>query len=155
MEHLLHWHKQIIIMTDAINTLLRLNLDASKGYEFAASSIENENFRHFLEAYSRKRKRYAEELSEIVTQLRGKPNLNTTIKGDLHKALMEFRKSVTSSIDAALLEECVRGEGEAIEQYKKVLSVDKLSRDHRQTLMTQFDKIKAAKKTMEELERVV
>jgi len=66
-----------------------------------------------------------------------------------------LRESVSPVSDSALLDECVRGEGEAISQYKKVLETNDLKPQLRRLIMTQFDKIRAARNTMQELERVV
>jgi uncharacterized protein (TIGR02284 family) len=142
-------------MTDLLNMLLSVNLDASKGYSYAVEKIENDNFRNFLKSYADRRKRYADELEKEILKLGKEHRSHTTMLGEVHEALMKIREAVPRAHDSALLEECVRGEGEAIAQYEKVLKTDKLNPDLRQLIMTQFDKIKAARSTMEELERVV
>jgi len=142
-------------MVDLLNRLLRINLDASKGYAYAAEKIKNDNFRNFLISYADRRKHYAEELKGAILNLGGHVHENTTLLGELHQAFMKLRESVSPASDSALLDECVRGEGEAITQYKKVLRTDDLNPDLRQLIMTHFNKIRAAQSTMEELERVV
>jgi uncharacterized protein (TIGR02284 family) len=142
-------------MTDLLNKLLRINLDASSGYAYAAEKIENDNFRNFLKSYAERRKRYAEELKKEIVLQGVKAQSDTSLLGEVHQAFMKIRESVSIDHDTALLDECVRGEGEAITQYEKVLKTDRLSTELRQLITTQFDKIRAARSTMEELERVV
>ncbi|MGB6036817.1 MAG: PA2169 family four-helix-bundle protein [Cryomorphaceae bacterium] len=142
-------------MIDLLNKILQTNLDASAGYAFAAEEIENDNFRNFLKSYAARRKRYADELEAEIVKLGGKSQSDTSLLGEVHQAFMKIREAVSINHDAALLDECVRGEGEAISQYEKVLKTDKLNTDLRQLIMTQFDKVRAARSTMEELERVV
>ncbi len=142
-------------MIDLLNKLLQINLDASEGYAYAAEKIENDNFRNFLKSYATRRKRYADELKAEIKKLDGKAHSDTSILGEVHKVFMKIREVVSIDHDSALLDECIRGEGEAISQYEKVLKTDLLNADLRQLIMTHFDKIKAARSTMEELERVV
>ncbi|MCZ4407444.1 PA2169 family four-helix-bundle protein [Cryomorphaceae bacterium 1068] len=142
-------------MTDILNNLLKVNLDAAKGYSYAAENIKNDNFRHFLKTYADQRKRYAEELKQEILDLGGEPVENTSLLGDLHQALVKIKDSVSSDKDEALLEECSRGEGEAIAQYEKVIETEPFSTELRKLIMTQYDKIRAARSTMDELARVV
>ncbi len=142
-------------MIDLLNKLLQINLDASAGYAYAAEKIENDNFRNFLKSYATRRKRYADELEAEIIKMGGKAQSDTSLLGEIHRALMKIRDAVSTDHDSALLDECVRGEGESISQYEKVLKTDLLNAELRQLIMTQFDKIRAARSTMEELERVV
>lgn len=142
-------------MIDLLNKLLRVNLDASQGYAYAAEKIDNDNFRNFLLSYANRRNHYAEELKAAIAESGGETHESTTLLGELHQAFMKLRESVSPVSDSALLDECVRGEGEAISQYKKVLETNDLKPQLRKLIMTQFDKIRAARSTMQELERVV
>jgi len=142
-------------MIDLLNRILQINLDASAGYAYAAEKIENDNFRNFLKSYAARRKRYANDLEAEIVKMGGKPQSDTSLFGEIHQAFMKIRETVSTEHDAALLDECVRGEGEAISQYEKVLKTDMLNTELRQLITTQFDKVRAARSTMEELERVV
>ena len=154
-ERTLPYSTKTEIMTDLLSKLVRINMDASTGYEYAAEKIENDNFRNFLKSYAERRKRYAAELEKEIVKLGGKAQSDTSLLGEIHQALMKIREAVSTHPDSALLDECVRGEGEAISQYEKVLKTDELKPSTKQLVMTQFDKIRAARSTMEELERVV
>jgi uncharacterized protein (TIGR02284 family) len=144
-------------MIDSLNKLLKLNLDAAEGYEYAAENIKNDNFKNFLKSYALRRKRYAEELRKNILSMGGEPDRSNGTVGEVHQAFMDLRKSVNSDNDqdSALLQECVRGEGEALIQYEKLLKSTDLIPDLRRKLIIHFDKIRAARSTMDELDRVV
>lgn len=142
-------------MTDTLNNLVRINIDASKGYSLAAENIENDNFRNFLQSYAEQREKYAEQLKDEIVKIGGEPVSSTSVLGDIHRGVMKMREAVSPSRDSALLTECSRGEGEALAQYKKTLETTPFSVELRRMIMTQFDKIRAAKSTMDELVRVV
>ena len=144
-------------MIDSLNKLLRINLDAASGYEYAAENIKNDSFRIFLDSYSKRRHGYAHDIGNKIAEMGGDPELSPTLLGEAHQAFMKIRESVSSGSDhdSALLVECVRGEGEALHQYEKVLKLNNLKPELRRMITTQFDKIRAAQSTMAELGRVV
>ncbi len=135
--------------------LYKRNMEGYRGYELAAQNIHNQNFKTFLEAYSRKRKHFADELVEIMADHGITPQRDTSLLGGLHHSFMKIIESVNGSSDKALLEECARGESMALSDYEKVLKNEHFVHPVLKILMKHRDTIMAGERTMRELAPVL
>lgn len=142
-------------MENELNLLLRRNNDGFKGYTLASESIENDNFKNFLQAYARQRKHYAEELKSEIERLGLKVKDTTSMLGDIHESILKLKKSVSTLSDESILRECARGEDQAVSDYEKVLKSNTLPPEVQKVVMRQRDKIRAAGQTLTKLSTVI
>lgn len=142
-------------MERELKLLLRRNCDGYEGYSFASKSIRNENFKNFLETYARQRKQYADEIKSEMAKRNITGGNNTSILGDIHEALLKLQKSVSGLDDQTILEECARGESQALVDYEKVLKSNEFPPDLQKLVMRHHDKIRAAKQTLHKLATVI
>ena len=105
-----------------------LLVDSRKGYMEAAERVEDDRVKGLLTAFAQER---ATLEAAVDAELRVQdPDAGHrdggTIKGDLHRAWMDLRDSLTKSENANVLNECERGEGYLLMRYDEVLKKDDL-----------------------------
>ena len=72
--------------TDLVETLcnlVQLDLDAMEAYDLAVARVENAEYRDQLEAFKGDHIRHSEELSNVVTELGGKPSTGPGTKQNM------------------------------------------------------------------------
>ena len=111
-------HKQI---TDNLQDLLEKNYDAQKGFTKAMQNAKSENLKHFLMKQAAQRSRFATELTQELRNLDEDPKESGSITGNLHRAWIDIKSSLSGNEDEAVLEECIRGEKASADEYHEKL----------------------------------
>jgi len=142
-------------MKKDLERLLKRNVEGYRGYALAAEDISNEKLKSFLETYAERKKQFIEELEKTMVRYDIEPVEYTSFLGDLHRAVMKIKESLSSNKDKALLSECARGESMALADYDKVLSSNDLPEDVLKIVMKQRDKAMAGERSMRELATLV
>ena len=142
-------------MQKELEKILKRNIEGYRGYTLAAEDISNENFKNFLENYAERRKQFIDEIEETLKKHDMNTVDGTSFLGDMHRAFIKIRESVSSNKDKAILAECARGESMALSDYDKVLQSNDLPEHVLELVLKQRDKIMAAEKTMRELAPIV
>lgn len=106
-----------------LKDLYELLGDSRKGYIEVADKAENNQLSGFLLKISQERGDMQRELGQAIHRLSPENEKldDGTLKGDLHRTWMDIRKALTSSEEAALLDECTRGENYLVDRYKTVM----------------------------------
>ncbi|SDL34200.1 ferritin-like domain-containing protein [Kriegella aquimaris] len=107
-------------LADRLNGILEKNSDAEKGFGNAANNTENRILSAYFNEKALQRRAFAEELkSEIVTL--GKDfDESGSATAAAHRAWIDI-KSFFGNSDEAMLQESIRGERAAVEEYEEVL----------------------------------
>ena len=105
---------------DILNDLIETCRDGQKGFEDAASHVENPAIRAFLEEQSRIRGRFAEQVQQEVRQLGSEPVADGSATGAVRRAWMDLKSAVGGG-DKAILSSCEAGEDSAVAQYRSAL----------------------------------
>lgn len=108
-------------MTSALNDLLTRSYDAMKGYQEAASEVNHIQLREWMLNNAKTRKTFITEIENQIKNFGGSPDRGTSFLSALHRFWMEYKSNITDG-DEVVLEECIRGEERAIEDYNKVLN---------------------------------
>lgn len=108
-------------MTNKLNELLTKNYDAEAGYKKAAEIIENPRLKQFFETQAQARYDFGHELKTEIRHTGGTPEKGTSFTGDAHRTWMTIKDTFTSNDEETILKEVVRGEKEAVEEYKEVI----------------------------------
>jgi uncharacterized protein (TIGR02284 family) len=140
---------------DALNKLLTRSLDAEKGYHEAAEHVKGVELRQLLLAQAQQRSEFAMELDREVRALGGQPTDGTSLLADLHRAWIDIKAALAGNEDKATVEECKRGDKEALDDYTAVLQETDLMASTRSLLLTQQEKIETAHASMSRLALVV
>lgn len=127
---------------DGINNLISRNKDAAEGFVEVANNINYTDLTNWLINQAKAHERYAEELQKVVKGNDETPENSTTLLGELHHAWIDLKAQFTNNDTEALLDECLRGEEQAILDYAEVLTGETISADVRTTLTRQHLEIK-------------
>jgi len=140
---------------DQLNRLLTLNHDAEKGYQEAAENAKDNELKSLFLTQSRQRGEFGQEIDREIRTLGGEPDNGTSLAADMHRAWINLKSTFSSDDDKATVEECHRGDKEALENYNAVLQETDLVASTRELLLRQKQSIDTANATMARLALVV
>ncbi|AZQ43517.1 ferritin-like domain-containing protein [Nonlabens ponticola] len=127
-----------------LNALLEKNYDAEAGYKLAAEKVQNMRLKEFFKTQTQERYNFGHELKEELKSFGQEPDKGTSIKGDLHRTWMNIKSTFTSDNEEAILEEAIRGEKAAIEEYNEIISETTLPPSTKNVLTKHRDNIQTA-----------
>lgn len=110
---------------EELNELLEKNYDAIRGYEEAMEDCDSKYLCDFFEDQLVERQNFSNHLRSIIEKNGGRPHLSGSASGTTHRGWMNFKTLVSSNDDKVLIEECIRGEREAIKEYETILQKNK------------------------------
>ena len=145
-------HSEIL---DRLNTLLTRTRDGERGYQEAAENAKDAELKSLFLTQSRQRSEYATEIDREIRTLGGDPENSTSLTADLHRAWINIKSTFTGNNDKAVVEECKRGDGQALEDYQEILQSTSLTASTRELLLLQKERIESAHASMARLANVV
>lgn len=111
---------------DTLNDLIETSKDGEYGFNAVAKHVSTSELKSLFIQRAIECQRAAAELQPFVLQYGGKPEQDGSVAGKLHRGWVAVRGSLTGYSDAAVLEECERGEDAALARYRKALKEDAL-----------------------------
>jgi len=108
---------------DVINNLIKLNYDRVAGFEKASSDLE-EDSRGIVAVFNKlagESREYIADLTAVSEQYGGEPADSTSTSGDLHRAWIDIKSTITGGGLGAILAECERGEDAIKAAYREAL----------------------------------
>ncbi|MBK6264690.1 PA2169 family four-helix-bundle protein [Marivirga sp. S37H4] len=142
-------------IVDSLNKLLTRNYDAEKGYELLADKIEREELKGFFQHAYKERYHFGHEIKDILKAYDAKPDKGTSLIADTHRALINVRDLLTGEDKEAVLDEAIRGEDYAINDYKEVLELSSLRVEHKRILTDHLESIKTSKAELEGMRKTL
>ncbi len=136
-----------------LNELLEKNYDAEKGYKFAAEKAEDADLRKFFEERAAERYDFGHELKAEIRNFGESPDKGSSVKGDTHRTWMNLKATFSSDKEEAVLEEAVRGEKAAVEDYENVLKDPDIPPSTANLLLKQKNAIVASLNKVKSLEQ--
>lgn len=143
-------------MAGKLNELLEKNYDSEKGFKKAAEDVKNTRLKDFFEQKAMQRYDFGHELKAEIKNLGESPDKGTSLAGDTHRAWMDLKAAFSSDNEEAILEEAVRGEKAAVEDYNKVInsadlppSTANLLIKQRNAIERTFNEVKALEKAFD------
>jgi uncharacterized protein (TIGR02284 family) len=137
--------------------ILEKNIDARKGYENAAKIAESPNLKSFFKRKAQERHIFNQNLKKEIMASYGKIEEEGSTAGIVHRAWMDIKSFFTGNNDVAMLEECIRGDRTAEEEYEDILnnndlpiSIASIIGEQKMKIRTDLLKIK----TLEDLKEV-
>ena len=104
-----------------LNNLIEYSKDGEKGFKTSAEDAKNPDLKAFFVQREGECRAAAADLQQHVRTLGGDPQTSTSLSGDMHRAWVNLKTSLTSNDDKAVLEEVERGEDHALKAYKDAL----------------------------------
>ena len=140
---------------DSLHKLVELNKDSDRGYKEASENIEDPELKTILYRLSQQRAEFRGELEDILHKdYKDDANPSDSFLSKLHRSWMDFKTSISSNDNEAVLNECVRGEKHAIETYEEALST-KLPSYIQEKVAEQLTLIKGALNQVQEFKASV
>ena len=140
---------------EILNDLLTKAYDAEQGYEHAAERAESSpTLVEFFQRQSALRLAIGKSLKTLISKYGGEPDKGASIAAKAHQVWITMRDMVAGSDDEAILEECERGEKEALEEYNEAIAKVGLPVDVKETLRDHRSKIAEALTTVQVKEAI-
>jgi len=112
---------------DKLNGLLTRNYDAVKGYREASLSVNHIELKNWMIDKADKRERFISDLSSEIRLNGGEPAEGTSLLADLHRIYIDWSSDIISKPDEHVIEECIRGEEKAKDDFEDVLEDENLT----------------------------
>ena len=139
-------------VTEKLNELLEKNYDAEKGFQNAADDVKNEKLKAFFSEKARQRYNFGHELKTEISKFGKTPDKGTSLKGDIHRSWMDLKSALTSDKEEEVLEEVIRGEKAALEEYNEAISNQDFPPSTVNLLLKQRNAIERTLQEVKELE---
>lgn len=107
-----------------LNDLIETCKDGEEGFRICAEDIRRPELKTLFTTRARQCAEAATELQQLVRQLGGDPETDTSVGGDLHRRWVDLKSAITGKDDESILNECERGEDVAKRNYQKALEKD-------------------------------
>ena len=107
-----------------LNDLIETCKDGEEGFRTCAEDIRRPELKTLFTTRARQCAEAATELQQLVRQLGGDPETDTSVGGDLHRRWVDLKSAITGKDDESILNECERGEDVAKRNYQKALEKD-------------------------------
>ena len=104
-----------------LNNLIETCKDGEQGFKEAAEGVERSDLKSTFYEYSQQRSQFAGVLQGMVRSLGGDAESDGSISGAMHRGWINIKAAVTGQDEAAILNECERGEDFAKEAYEEAL----------------------------------
>lgn len=108
-------------ITSKLNDALEKNYDAIKGYRNAADQVNNQELKTFFNDQVAERRNFATQLSGEITALGGEPVTDGSLSGSVHRSWMNITNALSTDKEENVIEECIRGEKAAKNEYQEIL----------------------------------
>ena len=131
-------------MGKKLNELLEKNYDAEAGYKKAAEKAKNASLKSYLLSRAQDRYDFGHELKAELKSFGQEPDKGTSLAGDAHRLWMDLKTALSSDKDESILEETIRGEKAALEEYNEIIEDTNLPTSTATILATQRNSVKTA-----------
>jgi uncharacterized protein (TIGR02284 family) len=138
----------------ALNELLSKNYESEEGYKNALQDTDNPKLKNYFQRQAAQRAQYINELDKAVRDLNAEPAKSGSAMAGVHRTWMDFKTAITGKSDEAVLEECIRGDKTAVEEYEEVLMDTSLPEPTRKVVQYQLNGIKNTLDTIKGLEDI-
>jgi len=120
-----------------LNNLLEKTYDAEKGFKKAAENVDNTSLKNYFQSKAQERYNFGHELKTEIRSFNQDVDKGGSLTGKAHRAWMDV-KSLFSNDDAeSMLEEAIRGEKAAVNEYQEVLNETNLPLSTKSILQSQ------------------
>lgn len=140
-------------ISEKLNDLLEKNYDTEKTYRYAAENVKDPGLKSFFNERAQERYDFGHELKSEIRNYGEVPEKGSSIKGDVQRSWMNLRTTFSSDKTEVLLEETLKGEKAAVEEYNEVLSNSDIPPSTQNILMKQRNGITAALNQVKSLEQ--
>lgn len=128
---------------DEIREILEKNRDAEKGFTKAAKNAKNPSLKTYFQNKSQNRADFNTRLLREIRATYSQFEVEGSFTGTIHRAWMDVKALFSADDDERMLEESIRGDKAALEEYNDVLDYKNLPVGLRHLLNEQRETIKS------------
>ena len=139
-------------MAERLNDLLEKNYDAEKGYKNAANDVKNQRLKEFFKQKAQQRYDFGHELKSEIRNFGESPDKGSSFKADAHRAWMDLKSALTGDTEEKVLEEAIRGERAAVEDYNEAIKENNFPPSTENLLIKQRNSIERSLKEVQDME---
>ncbi len=137
---------------ERLNDILEKTYDAEKGFKKAAENTDHTALKAYFERKAQERYSFGHQLKEEIRQFGQEPDKGGSAAGAMHRTWMDVKAFFSADDAESMLEEAIRGEKAAIDEYSDVLEDTSLPPSTQRVLMEQRNKIANGLSTIKGLE---
>jgi len=116
-------NNDIAQIEDRIKDVIAKNEDAIKGFHNAAENAKSVGVKTYFEKRAKSREQFLVTLHNATPALKtGDTSIDSTNQGVIHRVWMDVKAFFATDNDEAMLEEAIRGDKSAIEEYNELLA---------------------------------
>ena len=141
-------------MSNKLNELLTKNYDAEAGYKMAVDKVKNNDLKEFFNMRAKERYDFGHQIKKEMKTYGEAPEKGTSFKADAHRGWMNLKTAFSNDNEEAILEEIIKGEKAAIEEYNKILQEPDFPPTTESILTMQRDTIKSALNDVKAFEKI-
>lgn len=135
----------------ALNTIITTLYDGENGFKEAAEEIDNASLASRFLTISKQRYDFGHEIKPFIKSLGGEVDKGGSTTAVLHRAWINLKSAIASNDEAAILDECIRGEESALKTYQNVIINENLPSSARDVLKRHLDTITSSLAEMRRL----
>jgi len=120
-----------------LEEILEKNRDAEKGYAKAAENADSVSLKSYFEKKSTERNKFNQELKSRMVASYDEIEDGGSFTGTIHRAWMDVKSLFSGDNDEAMLEEAIKGDKAAVEEYDEILEEGNLPVDIAQCISQQ------------------
>ncbi|MDD7887352.1 PA2169 family four-helix-bundle protein [Flavivirga sp. 57AJ16] len=139
-------------ISSKLNDLLEKTYDAEKGFKKAAANTDHTYLKRYFERKSKERHNFGQDLNNEIRSFGERGIESGSITAAAHRTWMDIKALFSVDNDESMLEEAIRGEKAAVQEYKDVLTETSLPMSTHTILLKQQDAIESDLRTIKSLE---
>jgi len=131
-------------ISNKLNELLTKNYDAEAGYKLASENVKDNTLKEYFNRRAKERYDFGHQIKNEIKVYGETPDKGTSLAGDAHRLWMNVKSTLSNDNEEAILEETIRGEKNAIDEYNNILEEPNLPPTTESILNNQRNTIKSA-----------
>lgn len=140
---------------EKLNDLLEKTYDAEKGFKNAAENVDSDRLKRYFKGKAQERYDFGHELKSEIAQFGQKVDKGDSMASKAHRSWMDLKSFFSSDKEEAMLEESIKGEKKAVEEYNDVLEETNLPPSTETLLRKQKAAIESGLQKIKRLEDIV
>ena len=144
--------KYTVEMSNKLNELLEKTYDAEKGFKNAAENVDHSALKSYFNQKAQERYNFGHELKSEIKSFGQEVDKGGSATGAAHRTWMDVKALFTGDNEESMLEEAIRGEKAAIEEYQDVLNETSLPSSTHKILSSQKSTIESGLSNIKSLE---
>ena len=137
-----------------LNDLLEKTYDAEKGFKKAAENVENLALKKYFTIKADERYSFGHELKTEIRSFNQEVEKGGSITGSAHRTWMDIKAFLSLDNEESMLEEAIRGEKAAVEEYQEIIGDTSLPSSTKAILVAQKNKIEIGLQNIKSLENI-